>query len=60
MYEMSEVRFICRLGFGHEGTHLADHDFPSICKRISLSWGDGSGKPRVLVTSISPSPGASV
>ena len=53
MYEMSEVRFVCRLTLGHEGVHLADHDFPHIRKRITLSWGDGTGKPRTLPATVS-------
>jgi hypothetical protein len=47
-----EITFRCHRRYEHK-THLADRELPNLCKRVSIAWGEGGGKPRVTVTSIS-------
>jgi hypothetical protein len=53
--EMDEVTFHCRLEGPHK-THLADEDFPRLHKRVSIIWGDGAGKPKIIETTFTASP----
>jgi len=55
---MDEIKFHCRRKAPHEGEHLGDFDFPKLSKRVTITWGDGFGKPRIIETplSISQSP----
>jgi hypothetical protein len=51
---MDEVVFYCRIKTAEHKVHLADHDFPKLGKRVSITWGTDTGKPKVLVTPLSP------
>jgi hypothetical protein len=49
---LDETHFRCRLKDTHT-IHLADHDFPKLGKRITITWGNGAGKPRIIETALS-------